>query len=152
MKCDGFKIVSKSGPQKEIYLRVAPNTRLRMQAVRGRDTAPEMCVRKELHRMGYRFRVHQKSLPGTPDIVLPKHRKIILVHGCFWHGHEGCRRSKVPQNNAEAWHEKITLNKKRDQRDLMGLRNLGWRVLVIWECETRSLDVTRIQLQKFFAR
>src|SRR3990167_8180714 len=89
------------------YVDVALATRRRMQAVRHYDTAPEMQVRRLLHAMGYRFRLHRRDLTGSPDIVLPRHRKIILVHGCFWHGHERCKRAKCPINNAETWRAKI---------------------------------------------
>ncbi|MBS3911369.1 MAG: DNA mismatch endonuclease Vsr [Hydrogenophaga sp.] len=117
---------------------VAPTTRTRMQAVKRRDTDPEMRVRRALHALGYRFRLHRKDLPGTPDIVLPRHRKIVLVHGCFWHGHEQCKRATVPVNNAETWRAKIEGNQKRDQRNLTALREQGWDVLIIWECEVRD--------------
>lgn len=120
------------------YVQVAPETRRRMLAVRGRDTAPELRVRRVLHAMGYRFRLHRKDLPGTPDVILPRHKKIILVHGCFWHGHEGCKRAACPVNNADTWAAKIEGNRQRDQRNLDALRSLGWDVLVVWECEVRD--------------
>lgn len=117
---------------------VKPATRSRMQAVKRRDTGPEMHVRRALHALGYRFRLHRKDLPGTPDIVLPRHRKIILVHGCFWHGHERCKRATLPVNNAETWRAKIEGNQKRDQRNVTALREQGWNVLIVWECEVRD--------------
>ncbi len=125
------------------YEHVAPETRRRMMAVRGRNTAPELQVRRVLHALGYRFRLHRKDLPGTPDIVLPRHRKIVLVHGCFWHGHEGCKRAKRPVNNASTWGVKIEGNRRRDRRNVDALRGLGWSVLVVWECELR--DVPRLE-------
>lgn len=102
-----------------------PQIRLRMLAVRGRDTAPELRVRRLLHAMDYRFRLHRKDLPGTPDIVLPRRRKIVLVHGCFWHGHENCSRASRPVNNAGTWEAKIERNCQRDQRNLDALGALG---------------------------
>lgn len=131
------------------YANVAPATRRRMQAVRGYDTAPEIQVRRMLHAMGHRFRLHRKDLPGSPDVVLPRHRKIVLVHGCFWHGHEGCKRAKLPSNNAATWRAKIENNRSRDQRNVAALRDLGWDVLVIWECELREpVEVTK-RLREF---
>ena len=120
------------------YTDVTLATRHRMQAVRGQDTAPELRVRCVLHAMGYRYRLHRKDLPGTPDIVLPRHRKIIFVHGCFWHGHEQCKRAKLPTKNAAMWQAKIDGNRVRDQRNIATLRALGWSVLVIWECEVHD--------------
>ncbi len=120
------------------YKDVAPETRLRMQAVRRSDTAPELVVRKILHGLGYRYRLHQKALPGTPDIVLPRHKKIVFVHGCFWHGHEQCKRAKVPSKNAASWRVKIEGNKTRDTKNIAALNSLGWKVLIVWECEVMS--------------
>lgn len=133
----------KGHENKPAYVDVTSATRLRMQAVRRYDTAPEMQVRRLLHAMGYRFRLHRKDLPGTPDIVLPRHRKIVLVHGCFWHGHEECKRATRPVNNASTWAAKIEGNRRRDQRNLDALRSLGWDVLVVWECEVK--DTTRLE-------
>lgn len=133
------------------YQNVAASTRRRMLAVRRSNTAPELVVRQLLHALGYRFRLHRKDLPGTPDIVLPKHRKIILVHGCFWHGHAGCRRAKLPLNNAETWQRKIEANKIRDTRNLSALSLLGWRVLVLWECEVADLNRIRERLIHFLS-
>jgi len=143
---------SRSNAQKQAYTSVMPATRSRMQAVRGRNTEPELYVRRTLHNMGYRFRLQQKNLPGTPDVVLPRHRKIVLVHGCFWHGHGGCKRAKLPINNADTWREKIRLNKERDQRNIADLRELGWDVLVIWECETRDLVLLESLLRRFMTQ
>ncbi len=134
------------------YVHVAPETRRRMLAVRGRDTAPELRVRRVLHSMGYRFRLHRKDLPGTPDIVLPRHRKIVLVHGCFWHGHESCKRATRPVNNASTWAAKIEANRRRDQRNLDALDSLGWDVLVVWECEVRNAQELETRLCAFLER
>lgn len=131
------------------YAQVAPETRRRMLAVRGRDTAPELRVRRLLHAMGYRFRLHRKDLPGTPDVVLPRHRKIVFVHGCFWHGHEECKRATLPVNNASTWMAKIEGNRRRDQRNLDALSALGWDVLVVWECEVRDAPRLEERLRAF---
>jgi DNA mismatch endonuclease (patch repair protein) len=105
-----------------------------MSAVRGRDTTPERRVRSLLHSMGLRFRLHRKTLPGCPDIVLPKHRAVIFVHGCFWHGHTCRKGRRLPVTNANYWLNKITRNKKRDRLTVAALKKLGWQVLVLWEC------------------
>lgn len=109
-----------------------------MSRIKGADTKPEMKVRSLLHRMGYRFRLHRKDLPGKPDIVLPKHGAVIFVHGCFWHRHEGCPRATLPASNAAFWKKKLTANAERDRKNAEELRTLGWRVLTIWQCETND--------------
>lgn len=109
-----------------------------MSRVRGKNTLPERKVRSALHRMGYRFRLHDKSLPGSPDIVLKQHGKAIFVNGCFWHGHKGCKRSTMPSTNTDFWTEKIEKNKKRDLAARRALSKEGWRVLTVWECQTRD--------------
>lgn len=109
-----------------------------MSGIRGKNTRPELQVRKALFAMGYRFRLHRKDLPGRPDIVLPRWRVAILVHGCFWHGHKDCRYAKTPSTRTAFWAAKLESNRQRDQRDLESLRAAGWRTLVIWECFLRS--------------
>lgn len=109
-----------------------------MSKVRSSDTGPEMIVRKKLHSLGFRFRLHGKHLPGKPDIILPKHRSVVFVHGCFWHHHSGCPKSKLPATNADFWRKKIFRNVQRDEQVVSDLRQLGWRVLVVWECEIRT--------------
>ena len=131
------------------YTNVTPATRSRMQAVRCRNTDPEMRVRRVLHALGYRFRLHRKSLPGTPDIVLPGRRKIILVHGCFWHGHPQCKRAKLPAKNTETWRAKIQENQARDENNIAILREQGWDVMIIWECETRNPSLITDRLRRF---
>jgi DNA mismatch endonuclease (patch repair protein) len=111
-----------------------------MAAVRNKNTAPEMLARKAAHRVGLRFRLHRTDLPGSPDIVLPKHRTVVFVHGCFWHGH-GCSRSRLPQTNVRFWAEKIKKNKLRDSKAEATLREDGWRVETVWQCELRNLDM-----------
>lgn len=140
---------SKAGAAASQYTKVSPETRRRMLAVRRHDTAPELRVRRILHRMGYRFRLHRRDLPGTPDIVLPRHRKIVLVHGCFWHGHEGCKRATRPVNNAATWSVKIEGNRRRDQRNVDALSALGWTVFVVWECEVRDTPFLEARLRAF---
>lgn len=131
------------------YVNVTQATRLRMQAVRRANTTPEMVVRKLLHAMGYRFRVHRRDLPGTPDIVFSKFKKVIFVHGCFWHGHTPCRRGRLPVNNQEMWSMKIERNQDRDQQVAEALRALGWGVLVIWACELGDKVCVENKLREF---
>ena len=107
-----------------------------MRRVRGKDTTPERAVRGAAHALGYRFRLHRRNLPGTPDLTFPRLRKVIFVHGCFWHRHAGCSRTTTPKTRAAYWHEKFQQNVERDQRNVAALRALGWEVLVVWECET----------------
>jgi DNA mismatch endonuclease (patch repair protein) len=112
-----------------------------MSRFKGRDTKPEVLVRKALHRNGRRFRLHRKDLPGKPDIALPALKTVVFVHGCFWHHHEGCREARVPQSNPSFWEEKFRSNKARDERVQEELRALGWRVVVIWECEAKGANL-----------
>lgn len=109
-----------------------------MSRIKGKDTKPEETVRKYLFSQGFRYRKNDKKLPGTPDIVLPKHKTVIFVNGCFWHGHEGCKYFVWPKNNAEFWHKKIRDNILRDQRKVQALDLLGWKVIVVWECKIKS--------------
>jgi DNA mismatch endonuclease (patch repair protein) len=110
-----------------------------MSRIRGKDTTPEKAVRSRLHRMGYRFRLHVRKLPGRPDIVLPKHKTVVFVHGCFWHRHTGCRNCTTPTNRREWWLAKLNGNAARDKRHQVALKKLGWRCVVVWECETEKL-------------
>ncbi len=119
-----------------------------MSRIRGKDTGPEMAVRSLLHRMGYRFRLHVAGLPGKPDIVLPKHRTVVLVHGCFWHRHKGCKNCTTPTNNRQFWVAKLEGNAVRDRVKRQALRKLGWRVVVIWECETERVEGLRTRMVK----
>ena len=109
-----------------------------MSRIQGRDTKPERVVRSLLHQMGYRFRLHSKALPGTPDIVLPKYRLAVLVHGCFWHRHAGCKYAYKPKSRVEFWNGKFEQNIKRDERSEAALKEAGWKVGIVWECETRD--------------
>lgn len=118
---------------------VSPKKRSEMMSgIRGKNTRPELQVRKALFGMGYRFRLHRKDLPGRPDIVLPRWRVAVLVHGCFWHGHCNCRYAKTPSTRTDFWATKLENNRQRDQRDINALHAAGWRTLVIWECFLRS--------------
>ena len=120
-----------------------------MSRVKGRDTDPEKKVRSLLQAMGYRFRLNQKSLPGSPDIVLPKYKKTVFVHGCFWHGHKGCRRAARPTSNADFWNRKIEGNIKRDSVKLRELRKLGWKATVVWQCQIRDMRSLEKRLERF---
>ena len=101
-------------------------------------TKPELLVRQVAHGLGYRFRLHKENLPGRPDLVFPRHRKVIFVHGCFWHGHENCRKAKRPETNRMFWEKKLSRNMARDLQNTEALKENGWLVLVVWECETRN--------------
>jgi len=120
-----------------------------MSRVKGRNTKPEILVRSMIHRMGYRFRLHRRDLPGNPDIVLPRHKKVVFVHGCFWHGHKGCKRSARPSSNKAFWKKKLDGNIERDKRKRRELRRLGWEYLIIWQCELRRPDRVRRKLDRF---
>ena len=124
----------------------------RMSRVRKTNTKPEIVVRRLAHRMGHRFRLHRRDLPGTPDIVFPGKRKVIQVQGCFWHQHEGCRLANMPKSRLEYWGPKLARNVERDATTLAALREAGWEPLVVWECETRDEDALRERLQAFLAR
>ena len=109
-----------------------------MSRVKGKNTKPELMVRSQLHRAGFRFRLHRKDLPGKPDIVLPRLKTVIFVHGCFWHQHPGCRRATLPKQNAEFWKKKMAGNVARDEARQKELRALGWRVEVLWQCRLET--------------
>jgi DNA mismatch endonuclease (patch repair protein) len=115
-----------------------------MSHIRSKNTKPELAVRSMLHRNGFRFRVHRRDLPGCPDIVLPKYRAVVFVHGCFWHLHEGCRDGTVPKTQHEKWKAKLERNVERDKLHYDCLKNAGWKVLVLWECEIEK-DIERIK-------
>ena len=121
-----------------------------MSCIKGKNTKPEEIVRKYLFSQGFRYRKNDKKLPGTPDIVLPKYKTVIFVNGCFWHGHEDCRYFVVPKTNTEFWVNKIETNKQRDSRKINDLRALGWRVIVVWECQLKNnvINETLNELEK----
>ena len=118
-----------------------------MQQVKGKDTRPERIVRSLLHHLGYRFRLHRKDLPGTPDIVFPSRRLALFVHGCFWHGH-GCRIGKLPKSHLDYWQPKIEANRARDRRKEAALAAAGWRIAEVWQCELADRDRLRASLQR----
>ena len=109
-----------------------------MSRVRGRDTKPELRVRRLLHRLGYRFRLHRRDLPGTPDLFLPKYQLAVFVHGCFWHGHDGCKRAKLPETRREFWRTKIDANKGRDAEAIVALARSGIEAVTLWECQLKD--------------
>ncbi len=115
-----------------------------MRAVKGKDTKPEILLRKKLFALGFRYRLNVKTLPGKPDLVFPKHKTVIFVHGCFWHGHKCKRGARAPKQNADYWREKITRNKARDKASAAALEKLGWRVITVWECEIKRLEPARL--------
>lgn len=112
-----------------------------MALVKNKNTKPEILVRKALFREGFRYRINDKKLPGSPDIVLPKHNTVIFVHGCYWHGHENCKKQITPKTNKSFWNEKIEKNKTRDRKVQNQLRELGWNILIVWECELRNKEI-----------
>lgn len=121
-----------------------------MAAIKGKDTKPEMIVRKYLFSRGMRFRVQVRKLPGKPDIVLPKYKTAIFVNGCFWHGHEGCKYFRLPKSNVEFWKEKIERNIERDKESMQALFDLGWKVVRVWECELRNKANREETLNKIY--
>ncbi len=120
-----------------------------MRRVKGKDTAPEMTVRRLLTRMGLRYRLHRADLPGKPDIVMPGRKLAIFVHGCFWHGHDCKRGARAPKTNAPYWREKIARNRARDEKHLAAYAAMGWDVLTVWECETRDGAALASRLRAF---
>lgn len=115
-----------------------------MSAIKSKNTKPELMVRKLLHNQGYRFRIQRKDLPGKPDIVLPKYNTAIFINGCFWHRHEGCKLASTPATNSDFWEKKFAANVERDARNYAALKEQGWNVLIIWECEVKELLRTKI--------
>jgi DNA mismatch endonuclease (patch repair protein) len=130
--------------------KLPPEIRLRvMRSIRKIDTAPEIAVRRVIHGMGLRYRLHVAELPGTPDIVLPRLRKIVFVHGCFWHQHTGCRLARLPRSRPEYWIPKFARNQERDESTEKALAARGWRVLVVWECQIGDAEQLRRRLSSF---
>lgn len=120
-----------------------------MRRIRSKGMKPEIAVRSLVHGLGYRFRLHRRDLPGAPDLVLPRHKKIILVHGCFWHQHPGCREGRVPGTRQDYWQPKLSRNVERDAENEARIRALGWAVLVVWECELKDPADVRDRLARF---
>lgn len=128
---------------------IAEGTRRSMRANRAKDTKPEVAVRRLLHRLGYRFRLHDRSLPGTPDLVFSRRKAVVQVHGCFWHQHPGCRHATKPQARADYWGPKLARNAVRDRANAAKLEALGWRLAVVWECELRDMEALTQRLARF---
>ena len=127
-----------------------PEVRSRiMRAIKSKDTKPEMLTRRTVHGMGYRYRLHRKDLPGKPDLVFPSRRKAIFVHGCFWHGHDCPHGSRTPKSNREYWVAKISRNRERDAQSEAALKQDGWRVLTVWECQMKDHEALRGRLRQF---
>ena len=122
----------------------------RRAAVHSRDTAPELVVRRMLHGMGLRYRLHRRDLPGSPDVVLPGHGTVVFIHGCYWHRHPKCRFAQEPLRNSESWQARFERNVQRDGKNWRELRRLGWRVVTVWECETRNPAKLERRLRRLF--
>jgi DNA mismatch endonuclease (patch repair protein) len=120
-----------------------------MSRVRGKDTKPEMLVRRMVHGAGYRYRLHVRNLPGKPDLVFPARRKVVFINGCFWHRHRDCLLARLPKSRTEFWTEKLERNRARDERNVTALRELGWRVLTVWECEIRDPAALMRRIEAF---
>jgi DNA mismatch endonuclease (patch repair protein) len=120
-----------------------------MQSVRQKDTGPELTVRRLAHGLGFRFRLHRRDLPGRPDLVFPGRRKAVFVNGCFWHGHDGCSKGRLPKSRRDYWVPKIARNKERDAAAVERLKAAGWRVLTVWQCETRNPAALARRLRNF---
>jgi DNA mismatch endonuclease, patch repair protein len=121
-----------------------------MSRVKGRDTTPEIAVRSMIHRLGYRFRLHRPDLPGKPDIVFGPRRKIVFIHGCFWHGHR-CAKGRLPKSNGGFWRKKIETNRRRDGQHARALARLGWKILVIWQCQLKDPLAVRARIVDFLS-
>ena len=134
----------------EVIHEVSEKRSRNMSAIKSKNTKPEIKVRKVLHSMGYRFRLHSKDLPGSPDIVLPKYKTVIFVHGCFWHRHKNCKYASTPKTRQEFWNKKFTENIKRDSEIQDKIKNLDWRSVVIWECETKNMENLRDKIIDVF--
>ena len=132
----------------EVMHKVSEQRSRNMSAIKSKNTKPEIAVRKLLHSMGYRFRLHRKDLPGSPDIVLPKYKTVIFVHGCFWHRHENCKYASTPKTRKEFWNKKFNDNILRDKKNLEILSSLGWKIIIIWECEIRNKKINLEQIIK----
>lgn len=122
-----------------------------MKKIGPKDSKPEIIIRKLTHSMGYRFRLHRRDLPGTPDLVFPKYKKVIFINGCFWHGHKGCMKSALPETNREFWENKINKNIKVDIKNFRELKKLGWRYMIIWQCEIKKKNTEYLvkKIKKF---
>jgi len=129
-------------------IQIDPKRSANMARIGPKDTSPELAVRRSLHRLGYRFRLHRPDLPGKPDITLPRFQTVILVHGCFWHRHPGCRFAYMPKSRVDFWKAKLEGNAARDQKVRQALEDRGWKVFVVWECETERTDELKRRLRR----
>ena len=136
--------------RREVLHKVSEQRSRNMSAIKSKNTKPEIAVRRLLHSMGYRFRLHRKDLPGSPDIVLPKYKTVIFVHGCFWHRHENCKYATTPKTREEFWNNKFRSNIERDLEIHEKIKNLNWRSVVIWECETKNMENLRDKIIDVF--
>ena len=137
----------------EVMHKVSEQRSRNMSAIKSKNTKPEIAVRKLLHSMGFRFRLHRKDLPGSPDIVLPKYKTVIFVHGCFWHRHENCKYASNPKTRKEFWESKFKANVKRDKEIQEKIKNIGWQSVVIWECElksTKQINQKFLELKNYY--
>ena len=132
----------------EVIHNVSEQRSNNMAAIKSKNTKPEIKVRKVLHSMGYRFRLHSKDLPGSPDIVLPKYKTVIFVHGCFWHRHENCKYASTPKTRQEFWNKKFNENINRDKINQENLSSKGWKIIIVWECEIKDKDFDLSRLFK----
>ena len=133
----------------EVMHKVSEQRSRNMSAIKSKNTKPEIAVRKLLHSMGYRFRLHRKDLPGSPDIVLPKYKTVIFVHGCFWHRHQNCKYASNPKTRREFWEKKFKENIERDKKTQEKLKNLGWKTKIVWECEIKKQDKLIKKIEDF---
>jgi len=123
-----------------------------MSRIQGKDTKPELVVRRLVHSLGFRYRLHRHDLPGSPDLVFPRLRRIIFVHGCYWHRHEGCRYAYLPKSNVSFWRSKFAANVERDRMAIQKLKKAGWRVHIIWECETQEREALKRRVTTYLKR
>ena len=136
----------------EVIHKVSEQRSKNMAAIKSKNTKPEIKVRKVLHSMGYRFRLHSKDLPGSPDIVLPKYKTVIFVHGCFWHRHQNCKYASNPKTRREFWEKKFKENIERDKKTLEKLKNLGWKTNIVWECEVKNREILILKLEEILRK
>lgn len=120
-----------------------------MAAVRSKDTKPEMMIRRLVYSMGYRYKLHSDALPGKPDLVFSSKKKVVFVHGCFWHGHNGCNKAQLPKSRTDFWQDKIENNVRRDKRVKRALNRKGWRYLIIWQCQINNLEKVKAKIYTF---
>ena len=135
----------------EVMHKVSEQRSRNMSAIKSKNTKPEIAVRKLLHSMGYRFRLHRKDLPGSPDIVLPKYKTVIFVHGCFWHRHKNCKYASTPKTRQEFWEAKFRENINRDKLNQENLSSKGWKIIIVWECETKNIENLRDKIIDVFS-